>query len=57
MYWIQPNHIGMFPWFLNKPEKRKKGSKIAGVIVLTDFASLLILPNINPIELPAKPIR
>jgi hypothetical protein len=45
------------PAFLKRPEKRKNGRRIAGVIELTDFASLTTLPNISPIELPANPIR
>jgi hypothetical protein len=57
MYWNQPYHKGMFATFLNNHDSTKKGNIMMKTDVLTDFASWIMLPNISPMELPAKPIK
>ena len=57
MYSTQLNHAGRFSLFLKKPEHKRRGMTIAGVITETDFASVMMLPNISPREAPLKLMR
>lgn len=57
MYCIQPSQLGKLAIFLNKPEKRMKGSIKEGVKVFTDLASVTKVPKTNPKDAPANPMR
>lgn len=57
MYCIHPIQAGRLPVFLNKPENKTKGRITIGVIELTDFASVTMLPKRRPRDIPAKEMR